>query len=466
VYYRTVSFITLCLILALSLPGAASEPADKNISLKDIAVLDLDMAKEIALKNSPTLAAAKARFRQAQEQVRQFRGAYLPRLDVNAGYSYVDLAENLVFGGSSTFGGGMGGSFGSSLFWDDRQERYSASASVSWLVFNGFAREYNYAAAKHGEAAGKAARDETKRALLTSVSAIYHGAQLARENIAIAEADEVFNRRLLEDVRRRRRLGAGSLSDELNFQIQVNAAKGALIEAQKAYATALSSLAILLGIPEESFSPTMELKALEEEKESELALPEAAPLFNRALQKRPDLAVLNQRLSQVESSIGGARAAFYPSITLSAALNGERKNDIDFDEDDFGTSLSLNLTYNLFDGGAGRARLSELKLKRVEARAQKKALEIEVRRNIEKAIAELDAAQRQLKLQKANLALVKQNRDLVEKSYRFGQASLVRLNEAQKELVKAKSRLALARVTLKQAWENLRAQTGEILSID
>jgi outer membrane protein len=66
-------------------------------------------------------------------------------------------------------------------------------------------------------------------------------------------------------------------------------------------------------------------------------------------------------------------------------------------------------------------------------------------------------------LQRSNAELVKQNRDLVEKEYAAGQTSLVRLNEAQRDLINAQSQMAVALVSLKQAWQDLKAATGEIL---
>ena len=75
----------------------------------------------------------------------------------------------------------------------------------------------------------------------------------------------------------------------------------------------------------------------------------------------------------------------------------------------------------------------------------------------------LKLAQAQLALERSNAKLVKQNRDLVEKEYTAGQTSLVRLNEAQRDLTNAQSRLALALVGLRLAWQNLDAATGKIL---
>ena len=52
----------------------------------------------------------------------------------------------------------------------------------------------------------------------------------------------------------------------------------------------------------------------------------------------------------------------------------------------------------------------------------------------------------------------------LEKEYRAGQGSLVRLNEAQRDLTSQQGRLALARVALRLAWHNLRTATAETLA--
>ena len=73
------------------------------------------------------------------------------------------------------------------------------------------------------------------------------------------------------------------------------------------------------------------------------------------------------------------------------------------------------------------------------------------------------SAQQQLLLQRANADLVKRNRDLVEKEYKAGVGSLVRLNEAQRDLTRAQVRLATARAALHLASYDLQSATGQIL---
>ena len=144
-------------------------------------------------------------------------------------------------------------------------------------------------------------------------------------------------------------------------------------------------------------------------------------------------------------------------------MDGERANTARFEEDDFGNTVGLYLTYRLYSGGERRARLAEAKFQQREATENLRSTTIGVSADVRDAVASVRSAQFELELQRKNAALVLENRNLVEKEYQAGQASLVRLNEAQRNLNQAQGRLALARVGLRQTLKNLEASTGRIL---
>ena len=108
--------------------------------------------------------------------------------------------------------------------------------------------------------------------------------------------------------------------------------------------------------------------------------------------------------------------------------------------------------------------MNEAKFAKKEAENTFEDTMISVKREVREAQENLCSAQEQLVLQRSNAQLVRQNRELVEKEYAAGQTSLVRLNEAQRDLIGAEARLALARVSLRQAWQDVKAATGEILA--
>jgi len=442
----------------LAADGASPAAAADMTVLEQIAVLDLETAQRIAIANSPTLTAAAERVNQASERIRQAQAAYWPTLDANGSASRVDLSDNAEQGQRDQL----------QLFTpyasvDNPEDYYRASLVASWTLFDGFRRHFSNALARYGQDASQAALAEARRLLLSSVADSYYLAQLARENIAITDADEAFNQRQLEEARARYRVGTGALSDILNFEVQVNAARSQRNGYQREYQIALVGLATLMGIPDASLPPGVDLAGLQAEGEKDLVPPVPAGHLEYAMQHRPDIQQTEWVLKQQEANIGIARSTFYPSLQLSGSVDGERANSARFEGDDFGNTVGLYLTYRLYAGGERRARLAEAKYQYKEGEENLRANKLNVASDVQQAVTNVITAQRELELQRKNAKLVMQNRDLVEKEYQAGQASLVRLNEAQRNLTQAQGRLALARVGLRQAQKNLSASTGRIL---
>ncbi len=426
---------------------------------QSIRVLDLDTSQRIALAENPSIAAAQDRVRQAMQRVKQARAAYWPTLDATASYSRISLPQSSQLG----FQPGTGIP-GATTGIDDPEDYFNLGLEANWLLFKGLERKYANASARAAERGSREAEKDARRLLLSSVANSFYRAQLAREEIAIVEANEEFNQGQAEDARARQRVGTGSLSDVLNFEVQVNAAKSDLIDAKRSYEVAMFGLAALLGIPESAFPPGLDLVRLEPETAMELEppMPETQIAYARA--NRADLLQARHEVESAQQQIGVARAPFFPAFNFSASLDGQRVGDASFEEDDLGDTIALGFSYNLFSGGLDAARYREAKARRDEEKKKLANLTNNIVSEVRTAIAQVTSAQQELILQRSNAALVRQNRDLVEKEYAAGQGSLVRLNEAQRDLVTAQARLVLALVSLRLTWHNLRTSTGEILA--
>jgi TolC family type I secretion outer membrane protein len=420
--------------------------------------IDLAAAGRIALAGNPSLAAAAARVEAAAARVRQARAAYWPRLDAAAGLSRIEMADSdyrtrlaqaRVLDPSATLA--------------DPQDFYESRLTASWTVFDGFARRFALLQAGHGRQETAAARDEARRLLLEAVSEAFHGVQLAREAVAVAEADAGYNGRLMEEARIRREVGTGSLSDVLNFEVGVNAARSEVISARRQQHEATAGLAALLGFPAGRLPDGMVPAALAPETTAEMTIPEADAEIAYALARRPDLTQRAEALQAAEAGLGAARSGFWPTVRLAASLDGDRANDGRLRRDDFGDSVTLSLSYTLFAGGYHRARVAEARQNQAAATKELESRRQGVAAEIVQALADIEASTEQLRLQRRNAELVQRHRDLVEKEYAVGQVSLVRLNEAQRNLVQAQGRLAQARVALQQARFTLDTATGRSL---
>ena len=434
------------LLLLLSFTAVVAVEADSNSM-----VLDLETAQQIALAENPTLAAAAERIEQALQQKEQARSLYFPRLDLDGGAGWSRLSESTVAGEA-----GQG-----SLQLDRNQERYQLSLGGSWVLFDGFARKFTNLIAEYGvQGSGLALRDG-QRILLQLVAESYYNSHLFGYSIQIAEADMAFNEQQLQEAQIRYEQGAGPLSNVLNFRVQINRAKTDLLVAQRDYEVSLYTLATLLGYESGRLPAEVELAELEMIDAAAAVSPPFDELVLKAGQYRPDLLQLQLQLQQREAEVGRARAAYYPTIGVQGALSGEGSEDILLEEDDFGASIGLSLSYNLYRGGGDKARILESEAQRRETQRLYQDLKNQVTKEVRQARADLTLAQQQLELQRETTELVEQTRDLVRDGYNAGQESLVRLNEAQRDLVRTQSNLALALVGLYRFRFSLLTATGE-----
>jgi TolC family type I secretion outer membrane protein len=452
-----IAVVTVLMLLGWCQTGWAEPASAAGSELENIKVLDLQTAARIALEDNPSLAAARARVAQAGEAVRQARSAYWPRIDLTASQTRVDLSDNGVAAQAA-----ISQAMGSSASFDNPEDYYRAGVSASWLIFDGFTRRFNLAAAKHGEKSTAEARRDARRLLLQAVSSAFVSAQFALENVAIAKADESFNQRQLTEARLRHEVGTGALSDVLNFEVKANSAQSDRIVADRTYETSRIALAALLGIENARLPQDTRLEPLAEAREAELKPPQVNPLIGEALAQRPDLLQNDWGVRQAAADVKAKRGGYFPSLSLAGSYDAESTDDFGFESDDLGSTVGINLSYTIFAGGLIHARHQEAKMRLREAEKRRDNVKINVTSEVQTTTERLISAQKQLLLQRTNAKLVRKNRDLVDKEYKAGVGSLVRLNEAQRDLIAAQVRLAGARVALRQAWYDLWNATGQI----
>lgn len=463
---RRAWLVLLWFLLMSAVAGAQSpaiqsdaSPEDHVPLIRPPALLDLKTAQRFALEANPSLSAAQARAAQARERVRQAWSRYLPRIEGSARATHVRTPESQ---GSALSSSGIT-SISPGLYPGMREDVYNASLSATLTLFDGFYREFSLAASRFHEEESKEAYREARRVLLEAVADSYFLAQLARQRRNIAEADEAFNTRQLKDAQAREALGAGALSDVLNFQVQVNLARAQKIQADEQYRVALTGLAALLGLPEGAFDNQTALAPLADLDPCLLNPPSLADAVTYAMDHRPDLQQARFTLRAAQAAVGSARSRFSPSLNLFGTLEGSRTHDARLEQDDFGSSLGVAVVVPMFSGGEDFFRVREARQSQREAQKTLENVAVEAVSQVKAAVEQILGAQEQVRLQLENAALVQRTRDLVEKEYAAGQASLVRLTQAQRDLVQAQSQLAQSRISLENAWVRFHAATGKIL---
>ncbi|MCG8633074.1 MAG: TolC family protein [Desulfobacterales bacterium] len=410
--------------------------------------LTLARAKKIALENSPTIEAAKENVIQAMETINRARADYLPTVGLSSSWDYTEATDTSSPSAS--------------------ENQYTNKISVTQVLFQGFYRKYNALAARYGEKASLAAREDARRILAWSIAQSFLNVQLAAENIRIARSDMDFNREQEKEAIAKERLGTGSYSDVLNYKTRVNSAKASLIEAGQSYKEYSYGLAALMGYREARLPRGMEVQALTASPRwgDPVSEKELASDISAALADRPDLKEDEFAVQEAEAGINREKSGYFPTISLVGGYGGSGIDEFDGlgDSGNMGASVGISLSFEIFSGGATRSAVRKAVSEKRELAQVRKEARITAASEIRSALSKVDSARQALELQRENTSLVETTRDLVQKEYRAGQASLVRMNEAQNDLVAAQGDLADARVSLVLALEELDYYTGRNIS--
>lgn len=447
------ALLLVCTPLATMVQAAEQTTAT---DLSRIKVLDLTTAQTLALAGNPSMAAAQARVEQARARVRQAAASWWPSLDLGASGNRQRLSDS-TYQYNNALARLLGGTA------EQSSDNYTAGLQATWVLFDGFYRNFKEQQAAYDEQSQAAALIDSRRLLANSVAEAFLNAQLAHTKIDIARADETFYRRQLEDAQNRFNVGAGPWGDVLNIKVQVNSAKTALIGAEREYEAAGYGLAALMGLSDATLPGHIKLESLDKERGVGAGKEKIETLVEEALAARPDIRQLEMTIKQAEASQGLAKAPLFPKVQLAGALEGSKQGDAGLTEENFGNTVGVNMSWNLYAGGADRARMVESEQARREAVYTLAGLRNAVAAEVRQDVALLAAAEEQLRLQRETVKLVEENRDLAKNEYEAGESSLVRLNEAQRDLITTYSRLAQAQAGYQLAWQRLLAATGRNL---
>lgn len=156
------------------------------------------------------------------------------------------------------------------------------------------------------------------------------------------------------------------------------------------------------------------------------------------LTRRPDIIAAEHDLKAANANIGAARAAFFPSITLTAS-GGTASSSLDnlFSAGSAAWSFTPTITLPIFDGGRNRANLDIAELsKLVEVANYEKAIQQAFREVNDSLIGQSTYA-RELEARKKDTAANQLNYNLANMRYQHGVDSFLDSLVAQRSLYAA-----------------------------
>jgi len=364
---------------------------------------DLDRLIEIALAQNLDLEAALHRIEQARGQAKVAASPLYPTVSASgsASRTFQDQKDtNSVRGGGSI-------SYEVDLWGKNRDAAKSADYNVDATQFD---------------------REALRLVVTADVTDFYAQILSLNDRIRIAE----FNLKNAEEILRiiEARYNAGGVSGlEVSQQrVAVNGFRATLAALTEQRATSANALAILLGRPPQNLSaPTAQLASL---KMPQVNLTPPSTL----LIARPDIQSAEAGLRGANADIGVARAAFFPSLTLSAdtVIAAGFGNPAAA-----ASSLASSLLAPIFTGGRLTGNLQSVTARQKELAAQYQKTVLVAFQEVEDALAALKSNNEQAALSVESVKESQNAYDIAKARFDAGAIDYLTLLETQRSLYQA-----------------------------
>jgi NodT family efflux transporter outer membrane factor (OMF) lipoprotein len=270
------------------------------------------LEEQIDISNQ-NIAAAEARFRQAQALVRAARAAYFPTFTIGASASRTGRSANAGAASGSTGGGSVTPRSSSTT------SDFLLGLDMSWELDVWGKVRRSVEASKASAQASEADLEALRLSARATLAQDYFQLRTLDAQKQLLDRTVDYYRKALELTNNRYASGVASRGDVLLAETQLRTTEAQAIDIGVQRAQLEHAVALLVGTPASEFSiPVLPLAALPP------SIPVGVP--SELLERRPDIAAAERRMAAANAQIGVAKAAYFPTLTLSGS-GGFESND-------------------------------------------------------------------------------------------------------------------------------------------
>jgi multidrug efflux system outer membrane protein len=372
-----------------------------------------------ALTNNRDLRVAALNVELARAQYGIQRGALLPTVDVTGSETKQRIPANVDgFPEQMTI------------------KNYSVNLGVaSWEIdFFGRIRSLKEQALEEYLATEQARRG-AQILLVSSVADAYLTLAADRENLALAETTLAAQQSTYNMVKRRHDLGLAADLDVQRAQTQVDGARRDIASFEQLIAQDENALNLLVGSPSPDDLLPSGLSGVVPPKEI------SAGLSSDVLLRRPDVLQAEDLLKAANAEIGAARAAFFPQISLTAAI-GTSSSDLSglFKSGSGAWTYAPQIVMPVFDARTWSAHKGAKVQREIAVSQYEKAIQSAFR-EVADALAIRGTVDQQVEAQQSLVHAVAETYRLSNSRYNMGIDSYLSVLDAQRSLYAAQQGL-------------------------
>lgn len=373
---------------------------------------ELNTLQKRLIEKSPDLAAALARYQQARAINDQIRSGLFPTITGSANAQRDRQSETRplrVLGPTSP----------------NYYSSYTVSAEADYEL-DLWGRIRNQVESGNAERqAAQADLESARLSLHAQLADSYIALRGLDREIALLNETVAAYAKALDLTSARRDGGIASGLDVARAQTQLSATRSQARQALAQRALIEHSIAVLVGESASGF--TIEPRLVD------ITLPNVpAGVPSTLLQRRPDIAAAQRRIAAANADIGVARAAFFPSVTLSALFG--------FQSSDSGNLIRAPNTFwaigpslfaTLFDGGRRTAEVSRTRAVLDEAGATYRGVVLNAFKQVEDNLALLGYYREAADSEREALAAAQRSLDYATTRYREGAVNYLEVVTSQ-----------------------------------
>lgn len=436
-------------IICLSLPflGFSQEILTKQEALK------------ITLKNNFGIKIANNNVKIAKNNSSILNSRFLPSAAINSGTDYRRNNQKIVFTDPSS--GNDAERRGDGVI----TKTYNTSLGINYTLFDGMGRKYNYKQLKETyNLTELQARQTIENTYLQLFTIYFQIARLSENKNNLREALDISQKRL-QRAKYQYEYGQATKLEYLNAQVDVNNDSINLITAKQQLSNAKRGLNVILGIDKET-TYTVETN-VDYSKLINYSEIEQKTLKNNSLLQQNE-----KNVAISEFNIKVNKASYFPTLNFNASYGLNRTENENL-VNPFGARLitsnglnaGLNLSWNIFDGGARKTRVKNAVIALDNQKIALEQQKVTIKNNLKNTWENYNNQFFILKAQEQNVLTTENNFNRTEERFKLGQITSVEFRQAQINLLNARTALNNAKFDAKLIELQILQLSGDILNV-
>ena len=313
-----------------------------------------------------------------------------------------------------------------------QQDNVSATATVSYLLYDSGARDANIEFARQLLAAANWSHSATLQSVFLSAIQSYYRVLAARANVTAATETEKASLESLKAAEFRYRVGTGTPADRLQAQTAYSQTVLTRTRAEGDARKEAGALANSMGLDADTVVEIAPPRIVAPDMATESAVRE---LVEYARKLRPDLAAANAKIQAARAQVQAAQAAGKPTVSLTASAGIGNSNTLD----SFSTgAIGVSVSFPLFTGYRNTYEIRSAQAQ-VEAReADRDVLRSQISLDVWNAWQSLITERTALANAEDLLRSALESDNVSRGRYRAGAGTLIDLLNAQSALASAR----------------------------